>query len=307
MKVPLFGLFLLATYIAVAQTSPAFDFNNYSYTVPDKWRSQREQDYIMLAQSQTSEPGCIILIFPPQQSSGDLQQDAENVFGQMYPGWQFRSTGEKQYDLSKGFTPQGLEYCSLEAGMSKLSSDGSRYDGFEDGGALVIKSGNQIVIIAARHTSMLAHTDCVNKYETWRRFFNSFTVKNATPSQTKDDPSKRIIGVWTLASTGAASGEYVFAANGNYQLVGGVGTSSTSHDDYYKYIHLTTYAFKGDGAFSIKGNQLNLNKPGDVPEQVQYRFEQVNHGGTGWKDRLYLLKTDPRLKTKYEVCYEKKN
>lgn len=283
-----------------------FDFNTYSYTAPDKWRTQKERDYIMLAQSLTNEPGCIILIFPPQLSTGNLEQDAQSVFGQMYPGWQYRSTGEKQYDLSKGFTPQGLEYCMLEAGMSKLSADGSRYDGFEDGGALVIKTGRQIVIIAARHTTTLAHTDCLNKYESWRRFFNSFTVNNATITQMKDDPLKRIVGVWTLTAGGAASGQYVFAANGNYQLVGGVGSSSTSRDDNYEYVHIKTHAFQGDGAYSVNGNQLNLEKRGGNPEKVQYRFEQVNHGGTGWNDRLYLLKTDPTIKTMYEVCYERK-
>jgi hypothetical protein len=125
MKALLLSLMLIAIYSSTLGQSRAFDFNTYSYTVPDKWRTQKEADYIMLAQSHTNEPGCIILIFPPQVSTGNLQQDAENVFGQMYPGWQFRGTGEKQYDLSKGFTVQGLEYCMLEAGMSKLSADGS--------------------------------------------------------------------------------------------------------------------------------------------------------------------------------------
>jgi hypothetical protein len=309
MKAPfLLSILLVGTACADAcAQSAAFDFNNYSYVVPDKWRSQKEQYYIMLSQSQTTEPGCIILIFPPQPSTGNLEQDAQSVFQQMYPGWQFRAVGEKQYDLTKGFTTQGLEYCMLEAGMSKLSADGSRYDGFEDGGALAIKTGNQIVIIASRHTTTLAHTDCVNKYETWRRFFNSFNVKNAVLPKRADDSPKRIVGVWTLSGNGPASGEYVFAANGNYQLTGGVGTSSTTRDLNYEYLHIKTYTFQGDGSYSMTGNQLLLKKRNDKnPEQVQFRFEQVNHGGAGWKDRLYLLKTDPTLRTKYEVCYERK-
>jgi hypothetical protein len=298
---------LLISLVHVDVFAQSFDFNNYNYLVPDKWRTQKEADYIMLAQSHTTEPGCIILIFPPQPSTGNLEQDAQNVFQQMYPGWQFRNGGEKQYDLTKGFTPQGLEYCMFEAGMSKLSADGSRYDGFEDGGGLVIKSGNQIVIIATRHTTTLAHTDCVNKYETWRRFFNTFTIKNAVVSSRPDDAPKRIVGAWTLSSTGAASGEYLFGANGNYQLTGGVGTSSTTRDQNYEYLHIKTYAFQGDGSYTIDGNQLSLKKRTDKnPEQMQFRFEQINHGGTGWKYRLYLLKTDPTLRTKYEVCYERK-
>jgi len=284
-------------------------FNNYSFIAPEKWLTHREKDYIMLSQSQTNEPGCIIIIFPPQPSCGDLEKDAQNVFNQMYPGWQYRSTGEKQYDLSKGYTLQGLEYSMVEAPMSKLSADGSRYDGFEDGAALVIKTGNQIVIIAARHTTMLAHIDCLNKYETWRRFFNSFTVNNAAiPKKTEEESSKRIIGIWTLMGSGPALGEYIFAANGNYQLAGAIGTSSTTTDYNYEYLHIKTYAFQGDGGYSMQGNQLAFRKRGDKnPQQVQFRFEKVNHGDTGWKDRLYMLKTDPTLGTRYEVCYERKD
>lgn len=285
------------------------DFHQYSFTTPEKWTRQDTKDHILLTQSQTSEPGCTIIILPPQPTSGDLEKDVQNIFQQMYPGWQYRSAGEKQYDLSKGYTPQGLEYCMMEAPMSKLSADGSRYDGFEDGAALVIKADNQIAIIAARHnTSMMAHNDCLNQYETWRRFFNSFTIQNAVVPQNPEATTtpQRIVGVWKLTGNGPALGEYVFAANGNYQLTGAIGTSRTTTDDRYEYLHLKTYAFEGDGSYSITGNELSLKKRGDTnAEQIQFRFEKVNHGNTGWKDRLYLLKKDPTLGSVYEVCYER--
>jgi hypothetical protein len=281
--------------------------DNYIFSVPEKWFANRTRDYIMLTQSQANELGCTITILPLQRSSGDIETDARSVFNQMYSGWQFRLAGERQYDISKGYTLQGLEYCLMEAPMSKISADGSRYDGFEDGGALVIKAGSQIVMVAVRHATVLAHNDCLNKYETWKRFFNTFTVKKADiPQRIEEESSKRIVGVWKLISNGPALGEYVFAANGNYQLAGAIGTSSTTRDDYFKYIHIKSYAFEGDGSFSIQGNQLYFSKRGDKdPEQVQFRFEKINHGDTGWKDRLYMLKTDPVLGGKYEVCYER--
>lgn len=316
MKKLLAPLLLLLTYVnAESQTAPSgntmrnVNFNNSSFIAPEKWLVHDNNDHMLLSQAPANELGCIILIFTPQPSSGDLEKDAQNVFNQMYPGWQFRSAGEKQYDLSKGYTPQGLEYSMMEAPMSKLSADGSRYDGFEDGAALVIRTRNQMAIIAARHTTMLAHIDCLNKYETWKRFFNSFTVKNVTVAKdTEEESSKRIIGRWELTGSGPALGEYIFAANGNYQLAGAIGTSSTTTDYNYEYLHIKTYAFQGDGSYSMEGNQLSFRKHGDKnPERVQYRFEKVNHGNTGWKDRLYMLKTDPTLGSKYEVCYEKKD
>jgi hypothetical protein len=283
-------------------------FSEYQFAAPQGWYVQNNKDHLSMSQSQVRGEACLILVIPPHQSSGNLETDAKNVFDQMYPGWSYRYTGEKKYDLLKGYTLQGLEYCVITASMNKLSADGSRFDGYEDGSAMVIKNANSVAIISIRHnTAMMAHNDCVNKYETCARFFNSFTVNNAIiPQKTEEAPSKRIIGVWKLNAQGPAVGEYVFAANGNYQLVGAIGTSSTTSDYRYEYLHLTSYAFKGDGSYSINGNQLKLMKRSDnKPELQRIRFEKVNHGGTGWKDRMHMLKTSAVDGKEYEVSYEK--
>src|SRR4030095_3597344 len=163
----------------------------------------------------------------------------------------------------------------------KLSADGSRYDGFEEGGPMVIKSNNSIAAIAGQHnTSMMAHDDCYKKYATCARFFNSFTIKNGNvPKNTDEVTSKRIIGVWKINSPGVVSADYVFAANGHYGFGGGVGTSTTTRDDRYEYLRLTSYAFEGDGSYSINGNQIQLKKFGEKnPQVLRFRFEKVNHG-----------------------------
>jgi hypothetical protein len=149
---------------------------------------------------------------------------------------------------------------------------------------------------------MVGHVDCQRKYETWRRFFNSFTVKNALAEKNEEDSiSKRITGRWSMSEAGG-TGEYIFAANGNYAFVGAIGTSSTTTDYNYEYLHIKTYAFKGDGSYSIAGNQLTMKKRGNNnPEQVRFRIEKVNHGGTGWKDRLCLLSKSSAGEN--EVCY----
>jgi hypothetical protein len=209
----------------------------------------------------------------------------------MYRGWTFQKAGEQKYTLSRGFTPQGLEFFMMEAVMGKPSADGARYDGFEDGGALVVKLGNQIVIVSVRHNNgLLAHIECNQKYEYWKRFFNSFTVKKAPVAKDAAPDAKRIIGKWTLAESGAV-GDYVFAANGNYGRIGAVGSTSTSSDTRYDYLHITSYAFSGDGSYTLTGNKLTLKKRGGATEQAQVRFDNVNHAGTGWKDRLHMLTT----------------
>ena len=173
----------------------------------------------------------------------------------------------------------------MDATMSTTTADG-RYQ-LEDGVALVIKAGAQIVIIGARHnSSMLAHDRC-GKYEGWPRFFASFTVKNGIPpANTDEDASKRIIGRWAMSES-RASGEYVFAANGHYQLTGAIGTSHTTSGHDYDVIHTTTSAFQGDGSYSVSGNRLTMRRRADRnPEEVSFRFEQVNRGGLGWRDRF---------------------
>jgi hypothetical protein len=248
------------------------------------------------------ESGCLILILEPQQSSGDLEQDARAVFEMMYRGWNYQKSGEQRDTLSKGHTPQGLEYCRTEAAMSTTTADG-RYH-LEEGVALAIKAGAQIVIVGARHnSSMFAHDRC-RKYDGWPRFFASVTVNHATPPAHMDeDAATRIIGRWAM-SEGSASGEYVFAANGHYQFTGALGSSYTTSGHDYEILHTTTSAFQGDGSYSVSGTRLTMRRRADGnPEQVSLRFEKVNRGGLGWKDRLYLLKN--AADGDYEVAYEK--
>lgn len=278
-----------------------FTLSNYDFAAPPGWQIQRNSDHIRV---QSPQSGCLFLIFSPQPASGDLEQGAQGVFETMYTGWQYQKKDREKFTLSKGHTPQGLEFFMIEAEMSKLSADGSKYDAWEEGAALLIKAGSQIVIIAVRHSTLVAHFDnCHRKYDYWRRFFNSFTVKNAPQAKSTEDTAKRIIGRWEMRESGMATGEYVFAANGNYALIGAVGTSTTSRDQNYEYLRTTTYAFKGDGSYTIAGNQLTFRKRGTAPENARFRFDKVNHGGTGWKDRIHILKRDSIGEN--EVKYEK--
>lgn len=291
---------LTMTLTAAAQSN----WNNYSFIIPDKWFATELKGHIMLSQSQT-EQGCVITILEPQPSSGNLENDAVSVFGMMYPGWSFRNTGAKQYDLSKGYTPQGLEYCILEGNVSKMRPDGYYYD-YEDGSAMVVGFGKQVAIISGRHNRLIS-CNCYNQYEGWRRFFNSFTVKNQQPSKNADSATaKRIIGSWMTMGSGAAT-EYVLAANGNYQFIGAYGSTSTQTRGHDEYLLVKGSAWQGDGKYTIRGNQITFARRGDPkPELVRFRFEKVNHGGTGWNDRLYMRKISAVDGKEYEVCYEKR-
>jgi hypothetical protein len=281
--------------------TPVISLKDLVFVAPAGWSEQSQTDHVLL---QNMESGCLILILEPQPSSGNLEQDARAAFELMYQGWHYQKSDEQRLTLSKGRTPQGLEYCMMQAAMSTTTADG-RYH-LEDGAALVINAGAQVVIIGVRHnSSMFAHDQC-SRYEGWPRFLASFTVKNAMlPATTDEDASKRIIGRWAMAE-GRASGEYIFAANGHYQFTGALGTSYTTSGYDYEIIHTTTSAFEGDGSYSVSGNRLTLRRRADrKPEEVMVRFETVSRGGPGWNDRLYLLRKDAT--GDYEVAYEKQS
>jgi hypothetical protein len=293
--------FLLVLYVTItimlhaqSQRPDAISMRNYEFLAPEGWQAQNNGDHILL---QNMQSGCLIRVLAPQPSSGDLEQDANAVFDLMYPGWQYRNSGSDQYILSKGHLSKGLEYCMKEAAVSNANE-------WQDGAALIVRAGSQIVIISVRHnSSMMAHNDCLGKYNTWRRFVNSFTVKNAAlPKALGEDPVKRIVGLWKIVE-GMVVSDYIFADNGHYQHGGAIGTFSNTTDDHYKYTHYTSYSFEGDGNYSIDDKELILTKKGAASEVIPIRFEKVNHGDNRWIDRLYMLKTD--VAGEYEVCYER--
>jgi hypothetical protein len=276
--------------------------NDYVFTPPDKWQLQKNKDYTAFTNPLS---GCVIQVLPPQPSSGNLELDANAVFDLMYKGWQYQKSGDKKFILAKGFSPKGQEYFIKEAAMSGTNAQGLYM--LEEGTAMVVKAGNHVVIISVRHNSShLGHDDCYKNYNTWRRFFNSFTIKNVIQAKNNEQENiQRIIGLWKIDATGIVSGDYVFAANGSYEHGGGLGSSTTTSDIYYTYIYSRAYPFKGNGSYSILGGLLTLKSRGAAnAEQVTIRFEKVNHGGTGWKDRLYMLKRDGYGEN--ESLYEKR-
>lgn len=291
-----------ASRSTAATDSLAITLRDYEFEVPRGWTVETHPDHLLLRQS-ADGPGCILLIFAPQAATGNLEQEVSAVFGTMYPQWTFARTGEQRFLLSRGYLPKGLPYHLLEASMSRTDPDG-RYQ-LEDGAAMVVRANGQSVILAARHhTGLMAHNDCINRYDTWRRFFNSFTVKRvALPAREERDLASRFVGLWSQ-SGGGAIGEYAFAANGNYQRGGGIGSARTTRDERHEYLHVQTHVFAGDGSYGFTRDLLTLNPRRGAAETARFRFEEINRGGAGWQDRLWLLKRDAH--GELEVAYDRK-
>ncbi|MFL5788518.1 MAG: hypothetical protein ACJ748_10735 [Flavisolibacter sp.] len=277
--------------------------NDYSFIVPETWFTQKANNYILLSQTQNPEWGCLISVFPTEASSGNLEEEARTLFNNNYSGWEYRNSGDKKEDVSKGYTSQGLPYVMIEAEMKKKRPDGYYYD-YENGQIIVIGAGNKKAVIQARHNRGEMTCFCNYSYDHWDRFFDSFTINNVSPEkQDRKNDAKRIVGTWG-AQGGSALTKYIFAGNGHYQFIGAYSTTSLIN---YNTIELKTSGFKGDGTYSLKGDKLTTSKFVDKNnvDIMQYRFDQVNHGGTGWKDRVYLFTPKSFDGKPNEVRYER--
>ena len=272
-----------------AQRQAQFTLSDYEFIAPQGWQVQRQGDHVSI---RNMESGCLILVTEPQLSSGNLEQDAAAVFDTMYKGWQPRMQGPQRYLMSKGILPKGLPFVTIEALMGKLNPDGASFAGFENGVAFVVGSGKQYALVAVRHSDLPGHINC-QKYEAWRRFFNSFTVKNVPVATTADDSATRIVGTWMSSESGAV-GDYTFAANGRYSF-GGAGFGAGHPVD-----------FQGDGTYSVTGNRLMISRRGAQTEHATIRFVQVNQGGSGWSERLCLLRT-AATGLENEACYRRQD
>ncbi len=275
-----------------AEMPAPFTLGDYEFIPPPGWQVQRQGDHVRM---QNMESGCLILLGEPQLSSGNLEQDALAVFDTMYKGWHPRKDGPQRYLLSKGVLPKGLPFAMVEALMGKLNPDGASFAGFEDGAALVVGSGNQYALVAVRHSDLPGHVNCL-RYEGWRRFFNSFTLKNVPSARTADDGANRIVGRWTSVESGAV-GDYTFAASGRYSYGGAISNTTQAQE--------STYDLQNSGTYSVSGSRLTMVRRAQ-PEQVTIRFVEVNQGGNGWTERLCMVRADA-MGMENEACYRRQD
>ena len=62
-----------------SEKNQLFQLSDYSYMSPEGWQSHKANNAIVLSQYQTLEYGCLVTIYPPQPSSGNLETDVKNI------------------------------------------------------------------------------------------------------------------------------------------------------------------------------------------------------------------------------------
>ncbi len=287
----------------VPETGPA-SLKNYIYTAPQGWTAIQYPDGIVLSSpgSNTGER-CNLSLWPMRQASGNLQNDAINLFNEVFKTF-VPAQSSTSPSMIKGISPQGWDYFIIKQGIKMPGGDYQTMFGF----AFVAKLDNTIAAISGISKDPLI-SSCFGLMLTdvWPKFFYSLNFKNWFPpaQPTPITPlMEKIPGVW-MAVTGTAGDRFAFAPNGRF-------AGAAAAQKYYAIssneLLTVTDAYFGDGAYQINGNGIVLFHDSDKnnPEAGLLRIEQESKdGGRTWTEKLYLLRKSVVDGAEYEVVYDK--
>jgi len=248
---------------------------------------------------QTGEK-CNITLWPMRASGGNLQNDAINLFSEVFKSFVPKQSSTSQ-SMIKGVSSRGWEYFIIKQGIGLAGGDYQTMFGF----AFVAKLGNVLAAISGISKDPLV-SSCFGLMLTdvWPKFFYSLQFKNWQSQEQDKEITKRMTGVW-ISATATAGDRFVFAPNGRFA---GASAAQRYYATSTNELLTVTDAYFGDGAYSIKGNQIILvhdNNKGN-PETGFIRIEQESKdGGRTWLEKLYLLRKSVVAGAEYEVGYDK--
>jgi hypothetical protein len=236
---------LTASDQPLKQMNSTSGFGNYIFTAPPDWKAENSADAVILRGPDNSS---VITILPLVQSSGNLENDMESIFWQVFPGWEADAQNPDHHIYTKGVSPSGWDYYKKEIGICK--SDDKRIEIY--GFIMLARVNNQDAVIAGSYARGGDLLDEVYKSD-WIIFFHSLDFKNFTKTPSLD-LSKEILGSWSGGGSSALS-TYTFASNGHYSTGSAY---STSHRITDYTVSETTTSFGGEGEYKVNGNVLTM-------------------------------------------------
>ena len=278
---------------------------NYVYVVPAGWTPKQYPDGGVVMTSPVYGTGekCTISVLSMRPATSDLQTAANGIFSELFSKDYLAVTTYTSPSMIRGISPQGWEYFITKQGIRPRAGNFSDVFAF----VFVAKLDNQLAVIAGISKDPLV-SNCFgsNLKDVWPQFFYSLQFKNWRSQQPDKEVMKRMTGVW-MAATATAGDRLVFAPNGRFA---GASAAQRYYATSSNELLTVTDAYFGDGAYSIKGNQVILihDSEKNNPEKGFMRVEQESKdGGRTWKDKLYLMRKSVVDGSDYEVNYDKQN
>jgi hypothetical protein len=269
------------------QINSSSGFGDYIFTAPPGWKTENAGNSLYLKGPDNSS---IITILPMILPSGNLEDEMEKVFWQVFPGWEGDPRNPDHHIYTKGISTSGWEYYKKEIAICKSDNKNIETHAF----VMLARLNNRDAVIAGTYTNGADLLDEDYKPD-WIIFFHSLDFKNFTRTSAFD-LSKEIVGGWSGGGSSATS-VYTFASNGRYST-GSAYSSSVRITDYT--VKETTTSFGGEGAYKVEGNLLTLINDSKHVRSPRIRiFYRKDYGD--WQKYLGLMDISSVDGTVYEV------
>jgi len=284
-------MLLLLAFVQLAQ-APASSFGDYIYAVPQGWTAMPNGASLWLV-SPPSETGerCTISLWPMVQPGGDVLNDAAAAWGPTFR--EFPVPPGVTTQLIRGVSAAGWEYGIAHSDMAAPGSADATVTGF----VMMVRLGNRQAMISWLSKAQL-YSSCVQFYtglpKVWPRFFATLGFRGWT-SPAGSGLAQRIIGSWESFGSSTGGGavlQYAFTPAGRYAFIG-VGQRYMALSRFEAAVWTSTTF--GDGAYSVRGNELTLTPDRGQPETYVIRLEQESKDGRNWTEKLYMMR--PQLVT----------
>ena len=209
-----------------------------------------------------------------------LLPDALGAFQGLFRADPMRGYPEDPPLLVRGTSPLGWPYVTIHKTLGPAGEGGPGIILFVAG------VGDQLATVFTTSKRPLV-SQCFGEAfpSEWPGFFNSLRFKAVKPTASDAEMRTKLAGSWTATGSRVLI-RYTLAANGRYASGSAIGYSQRVSPTEIMY---TTTGFRGDGAWTVKGQSLTLSPDGRPPEPGVFRLEQESKDGRTWKDRLCIV------------------
>jgi hypothetical protein len=277
---------------------------DYVYTVPSGWTTQRFPDGIVLSSpfSSTQEK-CFINMLSMRPAGPDLLQDANNAFRDVWlHNYVLRNQTPAGFAFPEstihGLSGQGWEYVIVRRGIAPPNSRESRL-----GFVMVAKLNNRLAVISGLSKDPLVSA-CMGENlasTVWPKFFYSLSFKSWQAGDQTPAMRKALAGEW-IAATATAGDMITFAGNGRF-------ANAAAAQQYHltaNELITTTQAYFGNGNYTLRGNAITLAQDDKRTTNGFYRIEQESKDeGRTWADVFYLMRTSTVDGQEYELRFKR--
>jgi hypothetical protein len=293
---------LLALALCATSLGAQGTLDEYVYTAPTGWQTQRFPDGIVLSATGNNGERCLLQIWPTRPGGANLQSDAQAAYQEIFKTYQFVNVSDNGNTLGPtvihGQSGHGWEYVILKNGIRKPPMGGQRFMTLY-GFVFVAKLQGHIGVISGMGKEPLVSA-CFGEQlrNVWPEFFYNLNFRSWTATPDPAILGKSLVGTWTTA-TATVADQWAFTANGRY---GGASAAQQYSGLANGEVLTTTQAYFGDGAYTLNGNLMHLapDSKSKPPSNALVRVEEENGAPI-----LYVMRKSSVDGSIYEVRYKK--